>query len=66
MTNDRPVYILPLFIYNAYWPYIGHLYCKTSFSKRHYEHPLITVHGNKLSLFWAKPHPQLLLFMPRT
>ena len=24
MTNDRPVYILPLVNYNVYWPIIGH------------------------------------------
>ena len=35
MTNDRPVYILPLFNYNAYWPIIGHLYCMKSFFIRH-------------------------------
>ncbi len=32
MTNDRPLYILPLV--NVYWPIIGHLYCKTSFFYR--------------------------------
>ena len=31
MTNDRPVYILPLINYNVYWPIIGHLNCMTSF-----------------------------------
>ncbi len=31
MTNDRPVYNLPLANYNVYWPIIGHLYCMTSF-----------------------------------
>ena len=31
ITNDRPVYILPLVNYNVYWPIIGHFYCMTSF-----------------------------------
>ena len=31
MTNDRAVYILPLVNYNVYWPFVGHLYCMTSF-----------------------------------
>ena len=31
MTNDRPVYILPLVNYNTFWPIIDHLYCMTSF-----------------------------------
>ena len=35
MTNDRPLYILPLVDYNVYWPIIGHLYCTTSFFIRH-------------------------------
>ena len=26
MTNDRPVYNLPLVNYNVHWPIIGHLY----------------------------------------
>ena len=26
MTNNRPVYILPLVNYNVYWLIIGHLY----------------------------------------
>ena len=33
MTNDRPVYSLPLVNYNVYWPIIGHLYCMTLFYK---------------------------------
>ena len=29
MTNDKPVYILPLVKINVYWPNIGNLYCMT-------------------------------------
>ena len=36
MTNDRPVYILPLVNCNVYWPIIGHLFCMTSFFIGHY------------------------------
>ena len=36
MTNDRPVYNLPLVNYNVYWPIIGQLYCMTSFFIGHY------------------------------
>ena len=31
LNTDRPVYILPLVIYNLYWPIIGHLCCITLF-----------------------------------
>ena len=34
MTNDRPVYILPLINYNVYWPFIGHLYSIMSLALR--------------------------------
>ena len=37
MTNDRPVYILPLVNYSAYWPIIDYLYYMTSFYIRHYK-----------------------------
>ena len=30
MTNNMPVYILPLVNINMYWPVIGHLYCMAS------------------------------------
>ena len=36
ITNNRPVYILPLVNYNVYWPFIGYLYCMMSFY-RHYK-----------------------------
>ena len=37
MTNDRPVYILPLINHNAYWLIIGYLYCMTLFFISHYK-----------------------------
>ena len=37
MTNERPVYILPLVNSNVYWPVIGHLCCMASFFIRHYK-----------------------------
>ena len=37
MTNDRLVYILPLYNYNVYWPIIGNLYCMTYFFIRYYK-----------------------------
>ena len=37
MTNDRPVYILSLINYNAYWPIISHLYYMTSSFVKHFK-----------------------------
>ena len=47
ITNDRPVYVLPLVNYNVQWPFIGYLYCMTSLFIRHYESNLASkVHVN--------------------
>ena len=37
MTNDWPVFILPLVNYIVYWPIIGNLYFMTSFLIRPYK-----------------------------
>ena len=49
MTNDKPVFILPLVNVNDYWPIIGHLYCMTSFFIRQYK----LLHKTSLDLLKA-------------
>ena len=48
MTNNRPVYILPLIKYNAYWPFIGHFYCMPSIFIRYYK--LLQIFGDMFTM----------------
>ena len=59
MTNDRPVYILPLVNNNAYLPIIGHLNCMTSFFIRHYK-LLKFFYTKNVYLFCLKKGGQML------